>query len=434
MWSKLSGCAALLMVSWTSLNAQKTYEFSSLEALIQYADSASPAAAWAKAKTASAEKDAAIAYAGLLPKINAFGNAEYYPIIMSQVVPASIMGGSADEFRTVRFGLPMSLSTGAELSVPVLNLEKWSQVKKWTVQGEWNALQVLQFKKEMHQTIAQWYYAWLMFHDLENAAAQNLTSAELILKIAMARDTQGVIEPPDVKRLQMAVIDQKNQWLEYQKSAQTALIQLKRWLGLGEQDICTLGSDLENLLPSPPAMSSLQQSLSFKEWSLKSEIAKHQFLEIKNAAFPKIQLAAKYTYQFQWDPSNDTRVDFDYSNISLRLELPLYQGNHWRNTKNKYQMEYLAAQKQWEMGNAEFQSKQNDLWNQWNFSAEKYALLSQKIKMAEEYFGLTKAQFEQGIIEYEPLHQAFLELQKAQNEKFRILNDLRNYQYQLNNL
>ena len=61
--------------------------FVSLADVLQYADKNSTVAKQGTIQRAISDQDAGIARAGLLPKLNAFGLAEYAPMIASQVIP-----------------------------------------------------------------------------------------------------------------------------------------------------------------------------------------------------------------------------------------------------------------------------------------------------------------------------------------------------------
>jgi hypothetical protein len=69
-----------------------------------------------------------ISKSALLPKVNVFGVAEYYPVIGSMVVPGKLLGARDDSYQKVQFGLPYNFSGGVEVSMPVVNFEKWEQL------------------------------------------------------------------------------------------------------------------------------------------------------------------------------------------------------------------------------------------------------------------------------------------------------------------
>jgi len=109
-------------------------KFSNLDEVLSYADKNSLVGQQASLQQNISKKEEAINKSGLLPKLNVFGTADYYPIIASQVIPQAFFGGSADKYTKVQFGLPYSFSSGVELSVPIINFERWEQLKRFKLQ------------------------------------------------------------------------------------------------------------------------------------------------------------------------------------------------------------------------------------------------------------------------------------------------------------
>src|SRR5215208_947132 len=115
--------------------------FFSLQQVLDHADKNNLVLKQAKINQQISVKDESLARTALVPRINLFRTADFYPIIPSQVVPDRIFGGSGDKFTKVQFGLPLNFSTGLEFSMPVINFEKWETLKKmaWqTEQARWS--------------------------------------------------------------------------------------------------------------------------------------------------------------------------------------------------------------------------------------------------------------------------------------------------------
>ncbi len=125
----LKGLAFLVLIL-LDITLMAQARFTALDELLRYADKNTVTARQTLLERSVAELDHSIARSGILPKLTVYGSGEYYPVLATQLIPESIFGGAPDKFRKVQFGLPIAVSTGAEITVPVINLEKWAQLEK----------------------------------------------------------------------------------------------------------------------------------------------------------------------------------------------------------------------------------------------------------------------------------------------------------------
>jgi outer membrane protein TolC len=116
--------------------AQAQPAINSLEELLDYADKNSPAARQALLQPELARHDKQTQASVLYPRVNAFATGDYYPILATQLIPAEALGGAPGTYLKAQFGLPYVFTTGAELTVPVVNLENWAKLAKAKAQYE----------------------------------------------------------------------------------------------------------------------------------------------------------------------------------------------------------------------------------------------------------------------------------------------------------
>ncbi|MDB5241266.1 MAG: hypothetical protein JWP57_1891, partial [Spirosoma sp.] len=66
------------------------------------------------------EQQRVVSQAALMPSARLFTNADYNYALPVQLVPAEFLGGRPGEIRSLRVGLPIFLTAGAEVSVHLL--------------------------------------------------------------------------------------------------------------------------------------------------------------------------------------------------------------------------------------------------------------------------------------------------------------------------
>jgi outer membrane protein TolC len=155
----------LLLLSIVGIT-QGQLHLSSLGDLIQYADKYSLVTHQSEIQQSISRQDVALNKSALLPKVNLFGTAEYDPIIPSLVVPSSALGGSSNKFQRVQFGLPLLFSSGVELTMPILNLEKWEQLKRYKLQSRQTTLETSVNMEALHIQLTQYYYQAVIAEEL----------------------------------------------------------------------------------------------------------------------------------------------------------------------------------------------------------------------------------------------------------------------------
>src|SRR5215213_5854823 len=151
----------LLLESITNIGSAQTI-FTSLQQALEYADKNNKALQQSRLEQKISSKDEGLVRSALSPKVNIFSTADYYPIIPSQVIPDIFNGGSGEKFRKVQFGLPINFTTGVELTMPLINFEKWETLKKAALQTEQAKWKTETDKERLHNQLTDLYYKILV--------------------------------------------------------------------------------------------------------------------------------------------------------------------------------------------------------------------------------------------------------------------------------
>ena len=425
--------AGLVLLLLTACHSFAQLPFSSLEEVLQYADKHSIAARQSDLQLAISKKDETINKSGLLPKLNIYSTADYYPIITTQLIPESIFGGSSDKFRKVQFGLPLSFAAGAELTVPVINPERWEQLKRirlQSMQTAWNSKANLE---GLHIQVTQWYYQYLLAAQLVQLNKSNQQVTNELLRVLEERKRNGVLNPADFNRSKNLQLDMQSAGIEYEKNLRQSVIVLKQLLNLPDSVSLQLTDSLtaKTILPAQDE-NAVSSRPAWKEAEAKLSVAQQQLKEIQKAALPKLAFTGKYTYQWQMKPSAGEHVNFDYSSLGLRLDFPLFQGSFYRAGRQKATLQVALAKTQQQQTVNELGRQQAEWRNNYRAALEKIPVLQQKLAVAAENLRIAQLNIKEGVMEFDEFNNIFQEYNKARLDNLQNLGDGLVYQLLLN--
>ena len=418
----------LLAVCFTGILYAQV-NFNSLDEVLQYADKNSVVTQQSQLQKAISKKEETINKSSLLPKLNLFGTADYYPILTSQLIPEAIFGGSPDKFRKVQFGLPYSFSSGIELTVPVINFEKWEQLKRYKLQSQQTAWNTKVNEENLRIQLVQYYYQALVFRELIKLNASNLDVSGQLMKILEQRKSNGVLNPADFNRSKNLQLDIQSAGYESEKSYNLALIVLHQLLNLQDSVVIHINDSLgtASWMGIPSAIS-IQQRPAWQEADLKMKVAEQQLKETQKAALPKIAFNSKYTYQWQMKPSASQHINFDYSNIGLRLDFPIFQGNFYRATREKNELQWQLAKTVQQQVMNDLTRQQSEWWNGFHTAEKKFAVSQQKVIVATDNLRIAQLNMKEGVMEFDEFNTIFQEYNKAKLDYLQNLNDGMVYQ------
>ncbi|HSC38555.1 MAG TPA: TolC family protein [Chitinophagaceae bacterium] len=402
----------LLLVLVGSATAQ--LRFASLQEVLQYADKNSLVTQQSRLQQNISRKDEAINKSGLLPKINLFGTADYYPIMTSQVIPAVIFGGPADKYTKVQFGLPYSFSSGVEFSIPALNFEKWEQLKRYRLQSLQTDRTIEANKESLQIQLTQWYYQALLAAELVKLNHANQQVTDTLLSLLDKRKKNGVLNPADYNRSRNLQLDMRAAGVEYDKNYAQALIVLHQLLNLPDSLPLVLADSIAGLSwQTVPEAVPLNHRPGWKQAEATVAVAEQQLQESQKAPLPKIALNAKYTYQWQMKPSTDQHVNFDYSSVGLRLDFPLFQGSFYTASRQRSREQWQLAKLGQQQTANELTRQQSEWWNSYNAARKKDALLQEKQAVAADNLRIAQLNMKEGVMEFEEFNNIFQEYNKA---------------------
>jgi outer membrane protein TolC len=413
----------VIISGWAELSYSQL-SFHSLHEVLQYADKNSLVGKQSSFSQGVAEKDVAISKSGLLPKLNVFATGDYYPLIPVLVVPASATGGPSDKFQKVQLGLPWSFSSGVELTMPVLNLAKWEELKKYRLQSLQTGWDNKTNEETLHIQLAQAYYQALLAKGLLELGNADVEIADELLRIMAERNKNQLVDPADYNRARNLQLDTRNAVIDYEKNYELGLIALRQLLHLPAESPLTL----EDSVSSPdwksnPEAVRPEDRPGWKGASSRVAVAEEQEKQSGKTGLPVLALDGKFTYQSQFDPSSTQKLNYAFSNVGLRLDFPIFQGNYYKSSRQKSAQQLESAKVSQLQTEDEILRQQAEWKSSFDAALRKQSVLEEKRQLTEDNLRIARINVQEGIMEFETFNTIFHEYIETRMSYLQNLSD-----------
>lgn len=414
----------LLILSAISSHALGQVKVNNLSDLMQYADKHAPAALQTSLSPKISKQDVNMQASGLYPKVNVFGTGDYYPIIATQVIPAEVLGGKPGTYLKAQFGLPYVFAAGAELTMPVVNLEKWAQLSKAKYayhQSQWNSKAALE---NFHIQLMQAYYQALATKDVLYLNNENAETTAELARIMADRYQNGVVNPADFNRTKNLDIDVKNSGYNYDKQLQQAYNNLGAMLNLKDDSLQLSESLLDFKWPMLQQIGDVTARPAWKEADAKLQTAEFALRESRTGGLPRMSLTSRYVYNMQSKfETAGNNVEFNTANVGVRVDFPLFQGMYYRSSINKSKLQLQNAKLEQERVHATVTQQQRDWLALYQAAFNKHTALQEKIQNASENLRIAKLNIKEGVMEFDEFNNIFTEYNRAKMENLQNLAD-----------
>lgn len=418
---RLAGTFFLFL--FLSVHAGAQVQFNDLEGLLQYADVHAPAAQQARLQPMMAKDDKRLAASSLYPRLNGFATGDYYPLIQTLVIPGEIVG-KPGTYVPAKLGLPYVFTAGAELSIPVINLEKWTQLSKAKVQAQksgWSSKAALE---AFHIQLIQVYYQTLATKEVLKVNEENVKTANELLRIITERDRVGVVNPSDYNRTVNLQRDVKTTRINYERMFAQGVNNLQAMMNIQDDSLVMTEGLTDFNWPAPQADGSASTRPGWQEANLNVRIAELSLGESRKGGLPRLSLNSRYAYNMQSElTSGGKNIEFDVANIGMRLDVPLFQGNYYRTLIHKNKLQLKWAQLEQQKVQSTLTQQNNDWFAQYLAAYNKQAILKEKVATASDNLRIANLNIKEGVIEFDEYNNIFVEYNRARIEYLQNLAD-----------
>ncbi|RYF65992.1 MAG: TolC family protein, partial [Cytophagaceae bacterium] len=236
---------SIFLLLLTGLNTLAQTVLPNVQEALELARRVNPDLVNARQNRLIQEQQRVVSRAALRPQARIYSNLDYNYSLPVQLIPLSLFGGTANEFRSVQFGLPFVLTATGEVTTPILN--RPARADQQLVEQNLRILddQTLVMQDEVSTQLARVYHATLLTRAAITLTRRNLLAFDTLAQIARQRLTKGLIEPLEYNRIQQVQLTTADVLSQNELGYVRNLNQLKLLLGVSPTDSLQL---TENLL------------------------------------------------------------------------------------------------------------------------------------------------------------------------------------------
>jgi outer membrane protein TolC len=122
-------------------------------------------------------------------------------------------------------------------------------------------------------------------------------------------------------------------------------------------------------------------------------------------------------------PANDQYIHFPFSNVGLRLDFPIFQGNYYRTNQQRSELQVQLAQTTQQQTANELTHQQTEWWNNYQAAVKKHDLLKQKLEAVTDNLRIARLNLNEGVMEFDEFNEIFREYSRAKIEDLQNTND-----------
>jgi outer membrane protein TolC len=309
--------------------------------------------------------------------------------------------------------------------MPVVNFEKWEQLKRVRLQSVANNFDTKTNLENLHINVAQLYYRALLYKQLIQINDKNEKVTAELMRIMDHRRKNNILNPADYNRSQNLSLEVINAGIEYRKLYDLTVTNLKAAVNINSTETIMLKetiSEVEAALLREET--DITNRAAFKQAEAQVAVANQALASSKKSALPKVSFYGRYAYQLQVKPGKESQqVYFDVSSLGLRLDVPLFAGKYYKLQSQKSNDQYQLAKLQQEQVERSLQQEQTTWQTNYSAAIGKQPQLKRKTALAADNLRIAQLSFKEGVMEFDEFNNIFLEHVQTQIEVLQNTTD-----------
>lgn len=285
------------------------------------------------------------AKANLIPKINVNAEYRYYTNLPYQLMPLSVFGGPAGQFKEAQFGVPHNINANIQLLMPLYNPQIYGAIETTKIASELTSLQYQKTAEQIYFEISNLYYnAQILSHQLAFIDSNLVNSKKLLSTMKLLKE-QLLAKGTDVSKIQL-----QNEQLTTQKEIirskyEQIINALKFSIGISVEQNMEIDRNIEyHNNTEYSSTSTIDISLVKTQQSLLSS----ELNTLKNSRLPSLSLLGTYgTTGFGYDKKPNNFLKFyPIGFAGVQLSYPLFNGTVTERKINQKNLEIENSQLQ----------------------------------------------------------------------------------------
>ena len=365
----------------------------------------------------------------LLPQARFFTNFDYNFSLPVQLIPTELFGGAPGEYRSIQFGLPYVLTTGAEVTVPIINRPARADVGITEQNLRIADNQNLVLQDDISTQTARVYNAALLTRAAIMLTRRNLSAADTLTQIAHDRLDKGLIEPLEYNRIRSVQLTTADVLYQNQLAYMRNMNQLKLILGLTPTDSLVLSEDLATRsvgMQVPVAELPTVERPQITLERARVELYQLQLNRERLQRWPTLSAYGRFTEQAQRSQINFLNFSQPWYQIGvtgLQFNWPLYTGGLRTSNITRARLQLKAAETALAYERNKQQTDNEDIRNTYNQAVRSLDLNRQNYELSSQNVQIALVKYRSGLFAYDQYLNVFNDALTAQN---RFLNNLSN--------
>lgn len=170
--------------------------------------------------------------AGLIPKITANADYKYFADLPYQLMPMSVFGGPAGQFKEARFGVPHNINANVQLTMPLYNAQVYGAIQTTKIASELSQIQFQKTEEQVFFEIANLYYNASILYHQKAFIDSNLLNAKKLLSNMKLLHEQLLAKGTDLRKTELQVVQLNTQKESVNSKYQQVLNALKFAMGI----------------------------------------------------------------------------------------------------------------------------------------------------------------------------------------------------------
>jgi outer membrane protein TolC len=303
------------------------------------------------------------AKANLIPKLNVNAEYKYFTNLPYQLMPLSVFGGPAGQFKEAQFGVPHNINANVQLLMPLYNPQIYGAIETTKIATELSNLYYQKTAEQIYFEIANLYYNAQILRRQLAFIDSNLVNSKKLLKTMQLLKEQLLAKGTDVSKIQLQS-DQLSTQKEIIRSKYEQVINaLKFSIGISVEQNMEIDPNIEYLNDIEYSSTS---TIDIRMVKTQQRFLSGELNTLKNSRLPSLSLLGTYgTTGFGYDKKPNNFLKFyPIGFAGIQLSYPLFNGTvteHKINQKNielensELQLSLVTEQNTMQISNAKLQ-------------------------------------------------------------------------------
>lgn len=359
----------------------------------------------------------------LLPKLNGIADYRYYTDLPYQIMPAEAFGGPEGTYKQVQFGVPHSMNTSLQFTMPIFNYTSINVLKSSRIAIELSEIQKIKTDEDIVLEVSGAYYNAQILLTQISFLDSNISNTDKLLKTTTLLYQQQIAKGTDVDRLKLQVEQISTQRNTVISQYQQVLNALKFLMGKPISDSIEVLETGKSIIR---AVFHTQITTDVLLIDKKIEFNNSELSGLRNLRLPALNAYGVYgTTGFGTTGDNSVFIFHPIGYVGAQLSVPLFNGRvtHHKIVSKKIEIEKSNIQKELVSEKSKVELKNAEM--QYELAAGNISVVSSQIDLAKKIYENTVLQNQQGVANITDLLLADNALRESQQNYLVALINLR---------